>query len=525
MEQEIKTNKLSIYLLKNNNDIESVLKKTNYKKEEMDDSIFYYDSSYQYEPKWKQNFFNSKLENVDLFNKGSKGVYFLKILVDSESFTFAIPFGYGHSMIDKTKLVDNFGLKLVLNLVDRKSIRKISKRTLSSDPKNTIEQLSKIGNISDFSIDVEQDLVEEITGKPKEENIEIFGKNLITGRVAFSISKKVDIENIEDFLKKCIEYYKKENYKEDFAFIDYIKEIKDTGNLNNKLIEEIKKDEKDTKLWIAVPEIIEWEDISGFSFSGKNENLKNDIYIDDFKETLSEQQKDNMSLDFLKKSKAICFKSSDDKELNSWSIFQCMYCEIDDGDKKFILTNGKWYEIAKDFVSEIEKSYEDIMESSKNEKLLDADNNDYEDAYNKKLSESIENAILMDKKNISYGGGHSSIEFCDVYDKDKKAFIHVKNYYGSSALSHLFAQGKVSGQLFLNDKKFRKKVIEKESRLNFINNNDFELKNHKIIFGIISKSEEKLNLPFFSKVNLKSELNLLKAFGFKEIYLVKIQRK
>ena len=71
---------------------------------------------------------------------------------------FAIPFGYGHSMIDKINCVEDFGLKLVLNIVDRNSIRKIGKRTLSSDPKNTIEQLSKIGEISDFGIDIEQDL-------------------------------------------------------------------------------------------------------------------------------------------------------------------------------------------------------------------------------------------------------------------------------------------------------------------------------------------------------------------------------
>ena len=130
----------------------------------------------------------------------------------------------------------------------------------------------------------------------------------------------------------------------------------------------------------------------------------------------------------------------------------------------------------------------------------------------------------MDRKNIRYGGGASAIEFCDVYDADNKTFIHVKNYYGSSALSHLFAQGRVSGQLFLNDGSFRKKVKEKVGILPFNPTDTPTATSYKIIFGIISESQDELNLPFFSKVNFKNEKKLLEAFGFKNIYLIKINR-
>ena len=108
-------------------------------------------------------------------------------------------------MINKVHCIENFGLKLVLNVVGRNSIRKIGKRTLSSDPKNTIEQLSKIGKISDFGIDIEQDLIEEITGKPKDDLKEFFTENLVTGKIAFTVSKKVNIDNIDNLLKTCFE--------------------------------------------------------------------------------------------------------------------------------------------------------------------------------------------------------------------------------------------------------------------------------------------------------------------------------
>ena len=47
----------------------------------------------------------------------------------------------------------------------------------------------------------------------------------------------------------------------------------------------------------------------------------------------------------------------------------------------------------------------------------------------------------MDCKKIHNGGGHSQLEFCDLFSSGRD-LIHVKRYGRSSApLSHLFAQG------------------------------------------------------------------------------------
>lgn len=519
---EEKTNKISIYLLKDNVGIDDILKKE-YSKLNLDRGDFYYDKSYSYPPSWIGSFFNSNLNDINLFNQSSKGIYFTKIEIDSTEKIFAIPFGYGHSMIEKMHCVDNFGLRLLLNIVDRKSIRKIGKRTLSSDPKNTIEQLGKVGAISDFGIDIEQDLIEEITGKPKYQDK--FGENLVTGKTAFTISAKVNIENIDDFLKTCFEYYKKEDYKDDFAFIDQVQEIKDTKNINDELIDKFKDDTiENIQLWMAIPEIIEWEDVAGFSFKNKKEDLVSDISLENFKNFLSKEQLENLDFEYLKKKKITAFKNSTDEEYASWTAFQCIYCEITKNDRRLILTNGKWYEIAKDFVDEVENNYSAIIDSSSAISLLDANDGEHEDKYNDRLALSLVNSILMDRKNIRYGGGASAIEFCDVYDADKKTFIHVKNYYGSSALSHLFAQGRVSGQLFLNNESFRKKAKEREGALPFNPIDTPIVTDYKIIFGIISESRNELNLPFFSKVNFKNEKKFLEAFGFRNIYLVKINR-
>ena len=517
-----KNNKISIYLKKTKVSPKEFLRKeSDYKKIDLGDEIFfYYEESKKNKPPWLKNFFNGKLD-INFFNQSSKGVCVVKSTIESKEIYFAIPFGYGHTMIERDNCVDDFGLKTVLNLVDENSIRRVRKKTLSSDLKNTDEQLSKIGNISNFGIDIEQDLIEEITGKPKASS---FVNNTVTGKLAFTVSAKVNIDKVKEFLKKCFEYYNKKDYRENFAFIDQVKEIKDIKEWNEKLVAKLKDDSlPDVSVWMAIPEIIEWEDVAGFSYSNKKEELVDDITIEGLKKSLTDCQKNNLNFDFLKKKKVHCFRSSSDQEYKDWSYFKCLYCEITKDGKQILLTNGKWYEVKQDFVDEVNKSYTEILGKSLCRTFIECE--EQESEYNEKLAESID-GILMDKKNIKFAGHPNQVEFCDVYDTKYKAFIHIKKYRGSSVLSHLFSQGLVSGELFLSAPEFRKAVIEKEPLLSkYLVDSDPMARDYKIIFGIIHKSsKEKFDLPFFSKVNLRNVVRRLKTFGF-DVYLIKIQQK
>ena len=126
----------------------------------------------------------------------------------------------------------------------------------------------------------------------------------------------------------------------------------------------------------------------------------------------------------------------------------------------------------------------------------------------------------MDCNNIQHGTIHSKIEFCDVLTKDKK-FIHVKKYGASSVLSHLFAQGLTSGELFFSDEEFRRKVNDKlPDDLKFPetkpNPEDYE-----IIYAVVSSVDKDLEMPFFSKINLRRAKKRLMAFGY-NVSLLKV---
>jgi uncharacterized protein (TIGR04141 family) len=131
---------------------------------------------------------------------------------------------------------------------------------------------------------------------------------------------------------------------------------------------------------------------------------------------------------------------------------------------------------------------------------------------------------MMDRKLIMIGNGKSRVEFCDLYSKGLD-IVHVKQYGGSSVLSHLFSQAVVSAGCFLYESTFREK-------LNKLLPSGFKLsdtsmtpvaKQHTVYLAIMSKVQGPLEIPFFSKVSLKHAVNALKKMDFK-VTKLKVER-
>jgi uncharacterized protein (TIGR04141 family) len=217
---EIPTNKLSVYLIKEEYpEHKDILKKidTLQKKDVNGVGILYFGESHTSKPSWLEKFFGSSLgDDIEkLFNSSSKAVLLanVKVAANKER-VFAIPFGYGWTFLNHGVWEERFGLKITLNTVDPNNLRRIDKKNISSVPKDTSEQLSREGVAADFGIDIEQDLIQSITGKTKEEG---FGKTIM-GKDSLSLSVKVDLSNIQEFLKKVYKKYESDEYKKDLDY-------------------------------------------------------------------------------------------------------------------------------------------------------------------------------------------------------------------------------------------------------------------------------------------------------------------
>ena len=515
------TTKLSIYLIKKDySSPEYIFKdREELQVEVIDDRReLYYGHSYISRPPWVKSFFpglfnnNTNDNTLGMYNASAKAV----LLAHVEDRYFALSFGYGHTLLRPGVWEERFGLKTALNVIDLENLRSIEKKNMSVTPKLSIEQMTKDGKFTDFGINIEQDLIQGITGKTLDRD---FGR-VITGKDALSLSGQINIENINSFLIKCYKKYRSNGYKKNFGWIDHVFQVKNITKLDEKLIQNIMNGDFNSTS-MAVPDVIRWEDVSHFQYN--RHSLGDDIYFPEYWGYLTEKKKQSLSVKVLKNDRIDCISAASNTSIKSWTIYSCLYCEIRDEDKIYILSGGKWYQIESNFAKEIINSFESIKETPVTVSLPKYNKNEKEGEYNTRATKEMKGVCNMDG-NLIYHDGIYQIEFCDLFTKDKE-IIHVKRYRGSSVLSHLFFQGLVSGELFLSDQAFREKLNEKlpdDYKLENISDKP-DASDYKIIFAIISKKEEEgLDIPFFSKMNIRNAKRRLETFGY-AVSLLKIE--
>lgn len=514
-----KANKINVYYIKNNLDIETEVLKNKCLCCELCGGTLYYTKRPINIPTWVSDFFNNDALIADTFKSASSQAVFIKKLnIMGQTHAFALTFGNGLYLLKKSAIVPNFGLKIVLNIVNNKNLKKLDTQNISSVPKHRSEQITKLGDLKDFAIDYEADILTGITGginKQKEPELyKTFGTN-ITGKDALSVNVKFNADTVNNFLETAYIAYIRDDYKnKGFGWIDNIKRISAQEplfvQLNCELDKLLNKPADVTdKVWLAVPEIIKWEDVRGFYYKNKKD-LKDDINLLDLGE--------NLTVDKIKQIKIHALSASSDNVLYEWSALECLYAEVNFNGNVYMFINSNWYQINADFQRETDDKFRNILETgAPNVAWGVYSPNQRENAFNIQLHNNIPGSLCMDAQNIVYGGGHSEIEFCDVFDHDNGNIIHVKKYAGSSVLSHLFNQAYVSATLFKQSSEFKKAVIDKIKS----KNNHFkfiEKDNYNIILVILSdKTPEKAqNLPFFSKITLNhiiSEINNIKGYS------------
>ena len=147
-------------------------------------------------------------------------------------------------------------------------------------------QASRDANIVEFGLDVEQDLLRAVTGKPKDPSL----ANQLTGKDALKADVRINIADLPALLIRYWEAFNEDSYKEHFAWVDQVNEVRDVQqvqNLDNILIERINRREFE-RLWLAIPDRVEWEGgMAGFKYrdtqKGKKEQTS-DIHFRTFLE-------------------------------------------------------------------------------------------------------------------------------------------------------------------------------------------------------------------------------------------------
>lgn len=440
------------------------------------------------------------------------------LVVPMKNRNFAIAFGFGRHLVDLMSVDATFGLRATLNSVSADTIRSIDKKTFEGISTHTREQASKETSIGDFGLNVERDVVRAVTGSPTDGTLgsQLTGKDCLTARC------DVTLDKLPELLQAYLAESQKETYKKRFPWIDNILEVRDKARkkqLDALLVETIRAGGT-PKMWLAIPELIDWSDIKGFSYCSRARwaEVFPDVHL---KKYLDHASPEAISEDSLTKHRIFGHRASTDSVFDDWPVYRCIHAEIAVDGETYLLNGGDWYKIDNNFVGVVDKTIAGIKATSFTP--LDFQQGENEAQYNKRLSASIAGACCPDRDPIMHGGGRSRVEFCDVYAPSRQ-MIHVKRYGGSSVLSHLFAQGVVSATTFVSDELFREKVnkllpvaLQLPTPVNRPNAADFE-----IAFFVASTSASELSLPFFSRVTLRNAYKQLTGYGFR-VTLTKVR--
>lgn len=517
------TKKLAIFLLKEKyTKFEETLKASDItlfklKADIEDEGLVVIGHEKKQEPDWKYLLQTiCEKEIPTLSNSSNRAVLFFK----KNDRIFAICFGYGKYLIKDECIEREFGLKTALNLVDADKLISIDKANIGDLNLLTKTQASQKGSPYHFEIDILRDLIKGITGEPKIVDDELFGK-IITGNEALHIGSKIKLRRVPEILEKLHESYLLDDYKIRFDWIDNIKPEKDP-----KIIEELKtillktiNGKEQNSIHIAPPYLIDWDNFEYLSYTPKGEQF-NEFDIKDFyKYKLGSIFKYEDWKSFTEQYIFIKFSAYDAPLQNK--LWRFLNFETELNGFRYIFTSSHWYKVSKDYFDEIYDYCTQIEESESD--FIDCIENPsgkYDEGfYNKQLSDSNSNYILFDRNLVKSDVTRSSIEVCDIFNKDKKEFIHIKFRETSSTLSHLFSQGKVSSNSLQKDKTFRKNIrtiLKMDRDLIPIENREFNPNNYTITYAIIESESRKFvnSLPFFSLVNFRLTLEDLLSRGF-----------
>jgi uncharacterized protein (TIGR04141 family) len=425
----------------------------------------------------------------------------------------AVTFGQGRHLLSSDAFEDRFGLRVALNCIDEKRIKSIDKQSFDAIASHTQEQASQEANAIEFGFDIERDILRAVTGTPKHED---FGLRL-TGMEALNAHVRIGLNQLHELLEQYHKKFLDTSYRQNFQWVDQIREVADPTleeELNDLVVGMIRNQQFD-RCWLAVPDILDWSRVSGFRFSTADKKPElYDVHLKRFVEHL--QNPAHLSLTLLK-SKSIYCMGGNDLLIRKWSVFNCLYCELDYKGGSYVLNAGKWYILQNDFVKQIDDSFAKVPKYFGS--FLEYDHKN-EGKYNEALvASNTSQFCLMDKK-LTYLGG--AMEFCDVFSKNKE-LIHIKRYGGSATLSHLFYQGVASAELFKMEQEYRRAVRAKlpTAFRTFDATERPKSEEYHVVYGIISQSDKPLWMPFFSRVGVRHAVRRLQAFGYK-VSLAKI---
>lgn len=418
----------------------------------------------------------------------------------------AVCFGMGFQELRPEALESQFGLKVALNRLGRERIKSIDTRRPEDSTIQTRSQNSRIGEIFDFGVDTSSIILQAITGKSGDE---AFGGTL-TGSDGLKLSCEVDYDSIDEKGAVIINSFNDTVYEEEFPWYGKVTPVRDksiTDELNQNLVEQLQHGNIDG-IHLAPPEIVDYQNVDRFKFTGSSRaDAFDDLRLSDYLALFGDDRV--ITIDQLKSDK-VRVATDDGAFYDRWSVYKCLCAEVQFDNKLHILASDEWYVVKDDFVATVNAAVAEIPLSALQLPLYVA--GEKEGDYNVRAVNAQGGLYLYDKALINFEGERGRIEFCDILTADRQ-LVHVKRRSKSQTLSHLFLQGQVSAEAFLDHAPLRIQIRDAMPNVaDLIPEQRPNPAEYEVVYALLHEGNP--TLPFFSKVALMSVSRQLRRMSY-----------
>lgn len=477
-----------------------------------------------------------------LRTQSCSAVLFIEAGPKSDRRLFAFCFGQGHHALEEDAIQRAFGLRVVLNCVARTGLRTLDSATLDTTVMQRRVQASRDTDLRAFDLDANRDLLRLASGTPATGE---FAKAL-AGKDALTLRANVTPEGLEERCTKALELYKATHYKADFGFIDHVQPVGEkllTSQLDALAFSELGKlvAGYPSDLHLAIPDVLspdEGLEIGYFgiglkpgSKTGYSE-LAIEDYVGELKKGEFSQIADMPALRASHEVRVIADGEGDRSRKRK--LYDCFVFEATIAERTYVLFDGQWFFIEAEYHKEVEDAYHSLLKpafitstTAKNERGLIGQ------------LEGQADLLSMDQTKVApRGAPRAELEPCDFLSRARQ-LIHLKDGHSSDPLSHLWSQGLLSAEAFVDDATFRmgfrneaRKREKKFSKSGFVSllpdgRSKPNPTEYPVIFGVMRHpyaASKSLGLPFFSKVALRAASQRIARMGYPvELHLIEKQ--
>ncbi|MGH8638599.1 MAG: DUF6119 family protein, partial [Burkholderiales bacterium] len=408
----------------------------------------------------------------------------------------ALTFGFGRFLLRPDVIELDFGLKVAASLVDPDSVISVDARSVEERVLQTRRQSSDPSRAEAIGLDTEREMLRAMTGTLRDREL---GRR-VSGSVAAGLTSRTALTDLGARLDVLLAAYRSGDYRRRFGHIDRLQPV-DDPQLLAELDEELLRHLRDGSVRLAVPEIVDWDDTSGFTYTGVRDELFAIPDLADYLRTRAEEP----TVASVRRQELKLVAADEERVVATWSIYRSLLWETRRGDVVYAVMDGEWFAIAADYVARIDERLRNVSAPVFDVGAFDP--LEHEVDYNQRLADAEPGRAMLDWQLARFESESGTIEMCDVFTDDRQ-LIHTKRSTAAKALSHLFAQGLTSADLLRNLPEFREQLraalADQPELMALVPPERPTAGSFEVVFLIITPRPEDVPtaLPFFSRSHL-----------------------